>query len=226
VGSPAFQVASVAELVARREAELSGHPFVLFRTDTGLQQVISLPADAGAVPIGREPDGGIRLDWDAKVSRVHALLERVGGEWTIVDDGLSRNGTYVNGARLLARRRLADGDTVACGGVTILYRNPSAGVRTETVNAPLDVPAARRFTPAQRNVLVALCRPLKDSPHASPATNKKIAEELHVSTDAVKTHLRRLAEIFGVDALPQNSKRSALAWKALEEGAISAHDLK
>jgi hypothetical protein len=215
----------VAELVARREAELSGHPFVLLRTDTGVQQVISLPEDAGAVPIGREPDGGIRLDWDAKVSRVHALLERVGGEWTIVDDGLSRNGTYVNGARLLARRRLADGDTIACGSVTILYRNPSTGVRTETINAPLEVPAARRFTPAQRNVLVALCRPLADSPHASPATNKRIAEELHVSTDAVKTHLRRLAVLLDVEDLPQNRKRLALAERALQSGLVSVRDL-
>jgi DNA-binding transcriptional ArsR family regulator len=215
----------VAELVARRAAELTGRPFVIFRDDAGLQQLVALPDGPGAVPIGREPDGGIRLGWDARVSRVHALLERVGGEWTIVDDGLSRNGTYINGARLLARRRLADGDTVACGSVTILYRNPSTSLRTETVNAPLDVPASRRLTPAQRNVLVALCRPLRDSPHASPATNKQIAEELSVSIDAVKTHLRRLAESFGVDALPQNSKRSALAWKALEEGAVTAREL-
>ena len=32
-------------------------------------------------------------------------------DWTVVDDGLSRNGTYVNGERIHGRRRLVDGDT-------------------------------------------------------------------------------------------------------------------
>ena len=58
--------------------------------------------------IGRNPDQGIELAWDPQVSRVHAVLERVGGVWTVEDDGLSRNGTAVNGVRAQpARRRLA-----------------------------------------------------------------------------------------------------------------------
>ena len=55
------------------------------------------------------------------------------------------------------------------------------------------------LTPAQRRVLVALCRPFKDSTYATPATNQQIADELVVSVDAVKSTLRALFEVFGVD---------------------------
>ena len=61
-----------------------------------------LPADGAEVVIGRNPDQGIELSWDPQVSRVHAVLERIGGVWTVEDDGLSRNGTSVNGVRSTA----------------------------------------------------------------------------------------------------------------------------
>ena len=67
---------------------------------------MALAEGAGELPIGRRPDRGVRLDWDPEVSRVHALLVRVGGAWTVVDDGISRNGTFVNGERVIGRRRL------------------------------------------------------------------------------------------------------------------------
>ena len=37
---------------------------------------------------------------------MHAALERVGDAWALIDDGLSHNGTWVNGERLIGRRRL------------------------------------------------------------------------------------------------------------------------
>ena len=46
------------------------------------------------------------LGWDTEVSRLHAQVEPVGSDWIVVDDGLSRNGTYVNGERVNGRRRL------------------------------------------------------------------------------------------------------------------------
>ncbi|MGZ4182186.1 MAG: FHA domain-containing protein [Solirubrobacteraceae bacterium] len=41
----------------------------------------------------------VSIGWDAEVSGLHAELQAFSGEWTIVDDGLSTNGTYVNGSR-------------------------------------------------------------------------------------------------------------------------------
>ena len=74
-------------------------------------------------------------------------------------------------------------------------------------------------------MLVALCRPFKDNNYATPATNQQIANELVVSVDAVKSTLRALFEVFGVDDLPQNQKRASLALQAMRNGVISRRDL-
>ena len=57
---------------------------------------------------------------------MHAELEPTGGEWTLVDDGLSRNGSYVNGERVTGRRRLRDRDMLRFGRTVVLYRAPAA----------------------------------------------------------------------------------------------------
>ena len=80
------------------------------------------------------------------------------------------------------------------------------------------------LTETQRRVLVALCRPLQDSAYATPATNREIADEIHLSVDAVKAHLRVLFERLGIDGLPQNQKRARLAAVALVDGLVRRHD--
>jgi DNA-binding NarL/FixJ family response regulator len=84
---------------------------------------------------------------------------------------------------------------------------------------------AELLTPAQRRVLIALCRPFKDSTYSTPATNQQIADELVVSVDAVKSNLRALFSVFGIDNLPQNQKRATLALEALRSGAVSRREL-
>src|SRR3954447_25467854 len=142
-----FEVHSAQELQAQVEAERGDRPFVLYRDGQGRQQIVLLPADGSVLPIGRGPDRGVRLDWDREVSRVHAVLEPVGGTWTVLDDGLSANGTYVNGARVLGRRRLADGDVVGCGTVRLQYRNASEAAMPDTVKTRTE---ASGLSPAQR----------------------------------------------------------------------------
>jgi pSer/pThr/pTyr-binding forkhead associated (FHA) protein len=225
MASPVFQLQSVGELQARLDAERTGRPFMLFRDGDGHQQLVVLPDDGSEVPIGRGPDRGLRLGWDPEVSRVHAVLGPVGGAWTIVDDGLSSNGTFVNGARVMGRRRLDDGDAVACGSVMLQFRNPESASQPATVRVRRDATDPSGLSPAQRRVLVALCRPLRDTPYGSPATNKDIAAELNLSVDAVKTHLRNVAGLLGVDQLPQNQKRAQLAWKALSSGVVTPREL-
>jgi pSer/pThr/pTyr-binding forkhead associated (FHA) protein len=51
----------------------------------------------------------LRLD-DPNVSRQHAVIERVGAAWYVVDLG-STNGVYVDEERV-ARRALTDGDVI------------------------------------------------------------------------------------------------------------------
>lgn len=77
----------------------------------------------------------------------------------------------------------------------------------------------------QRKILIALCRPFRESSFATPATNQEIAKALFLSVDAVKTHLRALYRRFGIQDLPQNQKRARLAWDALQSGLISSRDL-
>jgi hypothetical protein len=60
-----------------------------------------------------------------------------------------------------------------------------------------------RLTPAQRRVLVALCRPFRDAVYASPASNRQIVAELVVGVDAVKARLKELFDAFGIAALPR-----------------------
>jgi pSer/pThr/pTyr-binding forkhead associated (FHA) protein len=175
--------------------------------------------------IGRRPSNPIGLAWDTNVSRVHAQLERVGDSWTVADDGLSRNGTWVNGERLTGRRRLIDGDVVRCGDTMIAFCDPARG-ESRVTDTQEETPLVAAISDAQRRVLHALCRPYKDANgFAAPASNKQIADELFIGVDAVKTHMRSLFYAFGVGHLPQNQKRARLVERAFRSGAVSERDL-
>jgi len=175
--------------------------------------------------VGRRPDNDLALPWDGEVSRVHAQLEAVGHEWAVVDDGLSRNGSYVNGERVTGRRRLSDGDRLCFGETMIVFRAPAQDEVVATTSVTAAPGTALPLSEAQRRVLVALCRPLGGSAYATPATNRAIAAEVHLSIDAVKAHLRVLFDRFALADLPQNEKRARLAALALVHGVVHRHDL-
>jgi pSer/pThr/pTyr-binding forkhead associated (FHA) protein len=61
---------------------------------------VALEVDREQLTIGRRASNDVPVPWDPNVSRVHAQLQRIGGEWTLSDDGLSRNGSYLNGTRI------------------------------------------------------------------------------------------------------------------------------
>ena len=156
------------------------------------------------------------------MSRTHALLEQVGRGWTLIDDGLSRNGSFVNGTRVLGRRRLRDKDHLVFGASEVTYRETSGGT-TQTASA-IDAPSAIPLSPMQRKVLVALCRPVHASASATPATNRQIAEEVFLTVDAVKAHLRVLFDRYGLSQLAQNEKRAKLVATVLEAGVLVPRD--
>ena len=218
--------ATPQELKDRIAAERRATPFLVYRTADGEQAILDLREAGDRVTIGRRPSNGLVLDWDAEVSRTHAALERIGDDWVVVDDGLSHNGTYVNGRRVTTRQRLRDGDTITIGVTPIAFRSPAGpgSVSTDTVTA-VGLHVGEVLTQSQRRVLIALCRPYRDATYATPATNQQIADELVVSVDAVKSTLRALFEVFGVDHLPQNQKRASLAVEAMRSGVITRREL-
>jgi pSer/pThr/pTyr-binding forkhead associated (FHA) protein len=216
---------SAPELKAQIEAERGGRPFLVYRDGAGEQRIVTVEEGTTALWIGRGDSADLRLDWDEEVSALHAQIEVVRDECTLLDDGLSRNGSFVGEERVDGRRRLRDGDTLRFGRTHVLFRRPQEDAPEATVAAG-QVPAAATISPGQRRVLVALCRPFKDeAAFATPATNQAIADELHLSVDAVKTHMRALFEKLEVDDLPQNRKRAALAELALRSGAVSRREL-
>lgn len=206
---------SVTELKARIEAERKGEPFVLYSDGSDRQQLFSFEPGVASASVGRSGSSDLVLDWDEQVSRLHARFERAQEDLTVVDDGLSSNGTFVNDERLSGRHRLADGDTVRVGSVTMIFRSPQG-----------EEQAVADLSTTQRRVLVALCRPYKDgSAFANPATNQQIADELFLSMDAVQTHLKVLFAKFGLEQTTPSQKRMRLVERGFYSGLISERDL-
>jgi len=214
-----LHTASPQELQERLAAERLGGPFLLYRDGEEAQRILTLADVPERLTIGRAPESGLALEWDAEVSRVHAALERVGNEWTLVDDGSSRNGSWLEGERLHGRARLRDGDAFRVGRTVVVFRSPSGHESLRTATAQFDAPPA--VSEAQRRVLVALCRPYFERDFAVPASNRAIADELVIGVETVKTHMKALFEAFGLGELPQHQKRAALAQRALETAIVS-----
>jgi pSer/pThr/pTyr-binding forkhead associated (FHA) protein len=211
--------ASAQEVVERLRAERNGAPFVLFRDDEARQRIVELVPDTPLVHVGRGQACEIALTWDGEVSRVHAVLERAGGHWTLVDDGLSRNGSFVNGSRVHGRRRLDHGDEIAIGRTLLVFASgPEPELKSTQTTTEYERP---QLSEAQLRVLRALCRPLLGDRFAGPASNREIAEALCVSVDTVKSHLHVLFDRFGIGDVPQNRKRAELARQAIERGSVT-----
>jgi hypothetical protein len=75
--------------------------------------VLALPEADVRVTLGRSRDCDCVLA-EPSVSRRHAELRREGGRWLLRDLG-SRNGTRVNGVRLLDEAEVCPGDRVSFG---------------------------------------------------------------------------------------------------------------
>jgi hypothetical protein len=104
-------------------AKRCGDPYLVYRYAHDRQCVLSLPDTWDGLTIGRGMGADIALTWDPDVSRVHAELSRLADDWTVIDDGLSRNGTFVNDERVDGRRRRMDGDVLRCGATLLLFHS-------------------------------------------------------------------------------------------------------
>ncbi len=155
------------------------------------------------------------------VSRLHAAIERVTGGWVIQDLG-SRNGTFINGVRVLTPRALRSGDEIRFGSFVTTFRCAPVD-RSVSRTAPLQ--GAPDLTRRERDALVALCRPiLTGSMLEEPASISDIAEELTVSDSAAKKLLSRMYEKFSL--FDGDRRRGRLVVEALRRGAVSAGDIE
>ena len=165
--------------------------------------------------IGRGQGVDIRLD-DPSVSRLHAELYRRGPYVYVVDLGLSRNGTRVNG-RPVARRVLDEGDVLSFGTA----RCRIGGIPQEEITAEAELrrSAVPELTRREQDVLASLCRPaLSDEAFATPATAHEIASDLVVTEAAVKQHLLRLYQKFRIPEGP--NRRTRLANEVVALGLV------
>jgi predicted component of type VI protein secretion system len=241
--SPCYHLPSAGELQQQMRATDEGTPFLVYR-DRGCeagegercqQHLFQLRDTRDRVTVGRTPAADLSLSGDRYVSRAHCVLERVGSGWVLVDDGLSRHGSFVRERdpdspgggkelRVHGRRRLSHGDELRLGKTKLVYHAPLAASESTTW-----VSGARtvELPEAPRRVLVALCRPYRSrDPFATPATNQQIASELFLAVETVKAHLRVLFDRLGVEKdVPQHHKRIRLVERAFQLGVISLPDL-
>ena len=211
------------ELVAVRNAERSGVPFLIWRDAEDRLRILSLTLEVGQVTVGRRENSVVAFSWDHEVSRLHAVLEPVDDEWILVDDGLSSNGSWVNGNRVQGRQRLRNRDRMRFGNTFARYLSPPHETSPTTTRAD-ESPGSFPLTEQRRLVLTALCRPVFETRSATPATNPQIADEVHLSIDAVKSHLRKLFDNYGLSDLPQNEKRARLVALVRERGDLKPRD--
>ena len=211
------------ELEARREAERLGERFLVFRDEEGRQVIHRLP-EGRPVTIGRRPEADVSIPWDPEMSRLHAELEVRAGQWTISDDGLSQNGTWVNDMRLTGRRRLNDGDLVRVGRTVFAFCDP-VPIATGPTLVPGELSATPRFSEQQQRVLHALCRPLfTDGEGINPATDEQIAEATGIPLEAVASELDHLGRALGLEDMPSLDQRAEIALLAMRSGLVSADE--
>jgi pSer/pThr/pTyr-binding forkhead associated (FHA) protein len=188
------------------------------RTMSGPRLVVM---EGERLTVGKHESNDLTLPWDASLSRLHAVFERYAAGWCVRDLD-SRNGTWVNGERILRERPLRHGDRIALGRTQLVFRSDEAAVtwsRTEpTEQAP-------ELTRRERDVLLALCRrALNEDVFPEPASNREIAEALVVSEAAIRQHLLRLYDKFGIHEGGER-RRVRLANEAIRRGAVSLAEL-
>ena len=187
--------------------------------------VESVSLEDDRVTVGADRSNGVWIADDATVSGLHAVLESYGSGWAVRDLG-SRNGTYLNGERVLAERTLHDGDELRLGSTRLVFRDRAkAGVGRRGRTAALGGEPRPEVTRRERDVLVALCRPLASSdPFPQPASIRAIATELVVTEAAIKQHLVHLYDKFGLDRQSE-TRRVRLANEVILRGVLTPAEL-
>src|SRR5262249_58527596 len=124
---------------------------------------------------------------------------------------------------LLGEHTPAAGDEVPVGRPRLVFRD-AKGSREPSTD-PLASPP--ELTPRERDVLIELCRPsLSGNLFHQPSSVRDIADALVVTQAAVKQHLGRLFDKFGILDETGGPRRARLAHEAVSRGAVTAADIR
>jgi DNA-binding NtrC family response regulator len=126
--APPFDVATLTLPRDPTTSQSERRYLLLFEGDAS--RVVALPT-TGEVLIGRSPDVDLPIA-DLAASRQHAKIVLENDEVLLVDLG-SRNGTHVNGERVVGARALRRGDVVAIGATSIVVHRDVSAVDSRTV---------------------------------------------------------------------------------------------
>lgn len=110
------------------------------------------------ISVGRSTLNDIAYRTDPSLSRWHLVFERDGEDWTVRDLG-SKNGTFVDGVRAIARQVLRSGDRIMAGYTVIVYDEPAEP--TSGNHASLE--GAEKQTPQHADVAAATSQERQES---------------------------------------------------------------
>ncbi|MGA3066194.1 MAG: FHA domain-containing protein [Tepidisphaeraceae bacterium] len=110
-------------------------PFIVVNSD---RQDVDCRELTGALIIGRAPDCQLAVR-DILLSRRHCRIEKSPHGWLLIDLN-SKNGTAVNGEKLIAPRLLRDNDIVRMGRSRLVFRagEPEEGELRTPCQRPVD----------------------------------------------------------------------------------------
>jgi S1-C subfamily serine protease len=164
--------------------------------------------------LGRHPLSDVRFDAerDLDVSSRHAAIMRK-PEGFILQDLGSKNGTYVNGARIDGDRMLADGDVIGFGakGPALEFHILDPGedeAPTETAEA-----AAGRLSHPKQVVPAAVAPPRKPQRPAPAKPRSSTAVRIAVEVARQTRHLRLTTKILLVVLVVAIAGFGANTWK-------------
>jgi DNA-binding CsgD family transcriptional regulator len=171
--------------------------------------------DKGLV-LGRGHSADLHVE-DDQVSRRHALL-RVDGDRPVVMDLRSRNGTYVNGSRIVGAVCLSPGDRIVIGSCELLLsrsEDAQGDASPDGATKPM-----RPLSPEGSRTAAALLSSLSRreletfSWLARGVSLREIAQSLGVSVKTIETHRTHIGQKLGLRT------RADLVRFALESGVL------
>ncbi len=116
-----------------------------------LQTLALAPTADRQITLGRAAGNSVQLD-DPRVSRRHALIERLGNRFRLRDLS-SDNGTFVNGERVKGAVWLQPGDEIQVGGYRLVFASEGLQQLTRTEGLRLDAVHLNKWVSKEKNIL-------------------------------------------------------------------------